>query len=737
MMIKFHEQAREFHLQNQWISYVIRIFESGRAGNLYFGKMITDREDFSHLLPFGDPAMAVYPGQGDDGMSLQHIRLEYPVYGTGDFRQPAIEICQENGSRITEFFYERHRITSGKKKLEGLPASYVEDETEAETLELMLKDKVCSVRLILSYTIYRDYPVICRNTQVIHEGEKKVRLERVFSASLDLPDADYEMVQLSGAWSRERHIKTRKIQQGFQGVSSMRGCSSAEHNPFIALKRPFTTEDQGEAIGFSLVYSGNHMEQVEVDTNHMTRVLTGIHPDTFSWLLSPGESFQSPEAVIMYSDCGMNGLSQSFHRFFRNRLASGYWRDRVRPVLVNNWEATEAAFTEEQILKLGEKAKELGIELLVLDDGWFGGREDDTKGLGDWYVTNFQKLPEGITGLSRKVKAMGLKFGLWFEPEMVNLDTDLYRAHPEWTLKTPERPMSKGRNQYVLDFSNEQVVDYIYGLMEKVIGDAEIDYVKWDMNRYISECYSSCHQAEDQGKIFHKYILGVYRLYERLTARFPEILFESCASGGARFDPGMLHYAPQAWTSDDTDAIERLKIQYGTSLVYPVSSMGAHVSAVPNQQTGRMTSFKLRTDTAMFGAFGYELDLNALTEEELSQIKKDIQFVKDHRRLIQFGTFYRILSPFEGDEAAWMVVSEDKKEALVACFRLLGEPNKGWDRLYLKGLEKMTPYVINGDESRFFYGDELMNAGVPLGHTGPRESDLDFTSRLFYLKAAE
>lgn len=374
----------------------------------------------------------------------------------------------------------------------------------------------------------------------------------------------------------------------------MRGASSAEHNPFLALKRATATEDLGEVFGFSLVYSGNHLDQVEVDTNDITRIQLGIHPDTFEWNMGPGEEFQTPEAVMVYSDRGMNRMSQVYHRLYGTRLVRGYWRDRARPILINNWEATEMNFTEESVLKIASAGKELGIELFVLDDGWFGGRENDSIGLGDWYVTNYNKLPGGITGLSEKVEALGMTFGLWFEPEMVNKGTDIYKKHPEWIICAPGRKASPSRNQYVLDFANAEVVDYIYGLMDKVLSEASISYVKWDMNRYITECYSNSLTAQDQGKVFHKYILGIYDLYERLTNRFPEILFESCSSGGGRFDPGMLYYAPQAWTSDNTDAMERIKIQYGTSMVYPVSAMGAYVSAVPNQQIGRITPIETR-----------------------------------------------------------------------------------------------------------------------------------------------
>ena len=445
---------------------------------------------------------------------------------------------------------------------------------------------------------------------------------------------------------------------------------------------------------------------------------------------------------MVYSDRGLNGMSQAFHSLYRARLARGYWRDRPRPILINNWEATYFDFDEQKILQIVRTAKRLGIELFVLDDGWFGKREDDHSSLGDWYP-NLEKLPDGIAGIAKKVAAEGMKFGLWFEPEMVNKDSNLYREHPDWILSTPGRHISHGRNQYILDFSRAEVVDAIYGQMEKILEDAPISYIKWDMNRCMSEVYSHTASAADQGKVMHQYILGVYRLYEKLTGRFPEILFESCASGGSRFDPGLLYYAPQAWTSDDTDAVERCKIQYGTSLVYPVSSMGSHVSAVPNHQVLRNTSLKMRADVAYFGTFGYELNPNSLTEAEREAIKKQTAFMKEHRSLIQYGTFYRLQSPFAGNEMAWMVVSEDKKEAIVGWYRFLEPINIGYRSVRLQGLDPKLPYQISNMEMAL-YGDELMQAGLIVSDVASGQNpeqyngeNGDFQSRLYLLKAKE
>ncbi|MBU9711598.1 alpha-galactosidase [Evansella tamaricis] len=737
MAIVFHEESKEFHIYNNEVSYIIKILENNQLGNLYYGKRLRDRNTFAHLLQGDLKPLSAYVFENDYKLSLQHTKQEYPSYGTTDFRYPAFEIKQENGSRVTNFEYHSHKIFAGKKKLDGLPATYVEEQTEATTLEITLYDSLINTEIVLSYSIYENRPVITRNTRFIHKGNSKVILTRTMSAAVDLPDSDFEMVHLAGAWSRERHVKVRKLEQGTQGIHSMTGTSSADHNPFIALKRPNTDETNGEVYGFSFIYSGNHLEQVEVDTFDRTRVLIGIHPDTFEWPLEDGEEFQTPEVVMVYSSQGLNKMSQSFHNLYRSRLARGYWREKPRPTVINNWEATEMDFTVEKILSIASAGKELGAELFVLDDGWFGSRNHDKAGLGDWYVTNFNKLPEGITGLANKVDEMGLKFGLWFEPEMVNKDSDLYRNHPDWIISTPNRRSSPSRNQYVLDFSRKEVVDYIYGLMEKVLSESKISYVKWDMNRYITECFSNDKTAEDQGKTFHKYVLGVYSLYERLIARFPYILFESCSSGGARFDPGILYYAPQGWTSDDTDAVERLKIQYGTSFVYPVSSMGAHVSAVPNHQVGRITPIETRANVAYFGAFGYEMDLNTLSVEEKEKVKDQIEFYKSHRELLMNGTFYRHLSPFEGQVTAWSVVAEDKSKAIVGYYKVLNVPNDSWKRLKLQGLDPNKQYSLNGNPSRIHYGDELMQVGIIIEDKDFCANAGDFSSAIFVLKEIE
>lgn len=738
MPIIFHKNTKEFHLYNNEISYIFCILRNGQPGQIYYGRKIKDRESFQHLIEYSMRDMAPCTYEGDRTFSMEYLKQEYPSYGHGDMREPAYEILQEDGSRITEFTFEDYVILKGKRKLEGLPAVYTESDEEAETLEIYLRDRVMNTKIILSYTIFENLPVIIRNTRFVHEGESSIVLERAMSLNLDLPDDRYEMVELTGAWARERYVKTAPLHEGIQAIYSMRGHSSHQFNPFFALKRPETTEDAGEAIGISLVYSGNFLGQTAVDTFGVARAMIGIHPEGFSWTLKKGETFQTPEAVLVYSGEGLGKMSRTFHRLYRKRLARGYWRDRVRPVVINNWEATFMDFTEDKILKFAETARKLGVEMMVLDDGWFGHRDDDTSSLGDWYPDP-KKLPQGIRGLAEKIENMGMKFGLWIEPEMVNKDSRLYEEHPDWVINVPYRHACHGRNQFVLDFSKEEVVDYIGDQISGILRNAPVSYIKWDMNRSISEAFSQGRKAEEQGKLFHRHILGIYRLYERLTSEFPEVLFESCASGGARFDPGMLYYAPQCWTSDNTDAVERLRIQYGTSFVYPLSSMGCHVSEAPNQQTFRNTPLSTRAETAYFGCFGYEMDLDTLTEEEKEEVKEQIQYYKRIRKLIMEGTFYRLISPFEGDEAAWMVVSEDKRHALAGYYRMRQPANAPLKRLTLKGLDPDVRYQIR-ETGLEAYGDELMRAGMAIsdyasGIREKKERQGDYQSRLFELTA--
>jgi alpha-galactosidase len=741
VLIEWDGTARQFHLRNDHVSYVLRIHESGVPGALYFGPALAAGRSYRHLPP-GE-------FRGFSNRVGEPIPLDVPTPGSGDFRVPALVVEGADGSTVLELAYREHRIVAGKPPIPGLPATYAEADDEAQTLELLLADEPSGLEVRLQYTIFRDLPAIARSARIRNGGRARARVTTAMSASLDLPDAGWELVQLSGAWARECQVRTRRLVAGRQSVGSIRGASSHHHNPFVVLRRPATTEAQGEAIGLSLVYSGNFLAEAEVDPYQTARVRIGINPEGFAWALEPGEEFATPEAVLVHSDRGLGAMSDAYHRLYRDRLARGSWRDRPRPVLLNNWEGTYFDFTEDRLVAIAEVARDLGIELFVLDDGWFGARDDDTTSLGDWVVDR-RKLPNGIDGLARRIVDLGLGFGLWIEPEMVSARSNLFEAHPEWAIGVPGRARTESRQQLVLDMSRPEVVDHLFGALSAVLGSAPISYVKWDMNRNITEPWSAGLPADRQGELFHRYILGVYELYRRLTDAFPDILFESCAGGGGRFDPGMLAFAPQAWTSDNTDAVERLSIQWGTSLAYPLSSMSAHVSAVPNHQVGRITPLATRAAVAFFGVFGYELDSTALTKEERREVADQVAFYKRHRDVLQRGRFVRLVGPFDGDgnETAWMAVSPDARHAVVGWYQVLNRPAPGPGRLRLRGLDPSVTYRVstwpdrddgparaNAGERG---GDELIHAGLSLGlHRDEAKAQGDFVARLFVLEAVE
>jgi alpha-galactosidase len=731
--IEWRPDDRQLHLRSERLSYVVGVLEDGSLGHRYLGAPLGGDRSYRHLGPGEFRGFANRVGAP--------VALEYPVTGTGDFRIPALAATTADGSSVLQLAYAGHEIRRGKPGLDGLPATYVESEHEAATVDVLLRDDPSGLELRLRYTIFSEVAAVTRSVRVRNAGSAAIRLETVMSASLDLPDADWTLVHLSGAWARERHPVVRRLAPGNQSVSSRRGASSHQHNPFLALARPSSTEEHGDVLGVSLVYSGNFLAEVEVDSFDTARLRVGIEPETFSWLLEPGAEFQAPEAVMAWSGTGFGGLSDTYHSLFRGRLARGSWRDRPRPVLINNWEATYFGFDEPKLLEIANAARDLGMELLVLDDGWFGKRDDDTTSLGDWFVDR-RKLPDGVDGLARKVEAIGLRFGLWIEPEMISERSRLFEEHPEWAIGVPGRPRTPSRQQFVLDLSRTEVVDHVFGVLSEVLGSAPISYVKWDMNRNITEPWSPSLPPDRQGEFFHRYILGVYDLYRRLTTAFPEILFESCAGGGGRFDPGILAFAPQGWTSDDTDAVERLRIQWGTSIVYPQSSMGAHVSAVPNHQVGRVTSLSARAAVAFFGAFGYELDPTSFTDDERREVAEQVAFYKGWRDLFQFGRFVRLQSPFEGDgnETAWMVVADGARTAIVAHYRVLNRPTgrAGW--LRLRGLDPSRTYRVSSWPEPAPTpirrgGDDLMGAGLALA--APSAADGDFTARVFVLESEE
>lgn len=741
MPIEWNADTREFHLRNDLVSYVGRVLENQWLGHVYFGRPLAGGRSYANL------AQGEFYGFSNRLGTPQP--LEAPTAGSGDFRVPAIGIDLADGSSVLDLRYARHRISPGKPALPGLPATYVEAGGEAETLEIVLDDAIAGIEVTLLYTIYRNRPVIVRSARIANAGASPAVVRCAMSAALDLPDADWQLVQLSGNWARERHVVRTPLRPGRQSVSSNRGSSSHQQNPFVALVRSTTTEEHGEAIGLSLAYSGNFLAEADVDSYSTTRVRIGINPEGFSWQLEPGATFAVPEAILGYSADGLGSLSEGYHRLFRERLARGTWRDRSRPVVLNSWEAAYFSFDQERLEAIASAAADLGVEMFVLDDGWFGQRDDDTTSLGDWQPDP-RKLPGGLEPLARRVEAMGLRFGLWIEPEMISRRSRLFEAHPDWAIGIPSRPRTESRSQLVLDMSRPEVVDYLTGTLSEVLGSAPVTYVKWDMNRVMTEPYSTTLPPWRQGEFAHRYMLGLYELYDRITRAFPGILFESCAGGGGRFDPGLLAYAPQGWTSDDTDAIERLRIQYGTSIAYPLSSMAAHVSAVPNHQVGRVTPLSTRAAVAFFGVFGYELDPTALTDEERSEVREQIAFYKRWRELFAMGRFLRLRSPFEGDgnETAWMVVDDDRKTAIVGHYRVLARPSPGPRRLTLRGLDPASTYRVEewqaGDGRTqtpavsSMGGDALMNAGLaleltvePAGMRGPG----DFRARIFVLQA--
>ncbi|ULO06779.1 alpha-galactosidase [Paenibacillus sp. 19GGS1-52] len=715
MGIFVQEDKGLFHLQSKGMSYIIELV-NGYPVHVYWGKKLRKDSNLDALLNHG----------GNTG--LDRLPQEYPQYGSGDFRNPAYQVRLQDGTRVTELCYSGYRLTGGKPALAGLPSIYVESEQEAQTLELILKDDYAKLSVILRYTIYEDSNVIARSVQLLNEGDTALQLQRALSACVDFPAGEMDMVYLAGAWAREGNLTRRRLMQGGTTIESRRGMSGHQMNPFVALAKPGTDENQGEVFGFSLVYSGSFEAEAEVDSFGTTRFTIGVSSFDFSWLLESGESFQTPEVVMVYSAEGIGEMSRTYHRLYRTRLCRGLYRDKERPILVNNWEATYFNFDTDKLESIAAEGAKLGIELFVLDDGWFGKRDADNSSLGDW-VEDLRKLPGGLADLAQRVNGHGLQFGLWVEPEMISPDSDLYRQHPDWCLHVPGRRRSELRWQLVLDYTREDVRQYIFESLSRVFSSVPVAYVKWDMNRCLTEIGSAQITPERQGETAHRYVLGLYELLERLTSKFPHILFESCCSGGGRFDPGMLYYMPQTWTSDDTDAVERLKIQYGTSLVYPISAMGAHVSAVPNHQVGRITPLSFRGDVAMSGNFGYELDLTKFTAEEKELVKEQVANYKEIRSLVQQGNLYRLQSPFEGNQTAWMFVSDDQREALVYYFRVMAVPNPPRRSLQLNGLNPELDYKLE-DSGEVYGGDRLMQVGLSLP-----DVQQDYVSGCYRLKA--
>ena len=709
MAIVYDASSKTFNLSTSKTSYVLKVLDSNHVAHVYWGKKIKAK-NLDYVLRSKNWGSFLTNTDNIDDFMLEMTPQEYPGYGSTDLRTPAVELQFSDGTSATDFRYESHNIYAGKNKLNNLPATYVEDENEAMTLELTLVDSLKNVKLILSYSVFEEFDAITRSVKIINESNEDVNINRVLSANVDFRDSDYELLQLSGAWARERHIIRKEIRSGSQSIESRRGSSSHAQNPFMALVRKDTTEQHGEVYGFSLIYSGNFLANVEVDMYENARAQIGINPFDFTWLLKSKEEFTAPEAVLVYSNEGLTGMSHIYNCLYGKRLCKGKYRDEVRPILINNWEATYFDFNETKIKEIAREATNLGMELFVLDDGWFGKRDDDNSSLGDWFV-NEEKLKGGLNKLATEINEMGLQFGLWFEPEMVSPISELYKEHPDWCIHIPGRNRSEARRQLILDYSREDVCNYIIEKISEVLSSAPISYVKWDMNRNMSEIGSAKLPANRQREVAHRYILGLYKVLEEITTRFPEVLFESCSGGGGRFDPGMLYYMPQTWTSDNTDAIERLKIQFGTSMVYPNASIGCHVSAVPNHQVDRITPIETRGVVAMSGNFGYELDITKLPESEKEIIKEQVKLYKEIRETIQFGKCYRLSSPFENNDIAWMFISKDCEEIIVSFVRTLAKPNSKFISLKLVGLDESSKYEILG-ENIIVGGDELMNIGL-------------------------
>lgn len=728
MGIYFDQEKQQFHLFNEEISYIMELENQEYLIQVYYGARINkfyqkapypkmDRSSFS-------PNPANWPNRD---FSLDTVLQECPGQGAGDYREPLFEITYPDGTKATQFKYEAHEISKGKPKLTGLPATYVVDSEEAETLTIHLIDSIRQVKASLSYTIYEKRSVIAKSISYENLGEEPIYLNRALSACLDFPDGNFDSIQMPGSWAREKQLKRDSLSMGIHTLDSKRGASSTHQQPFMALARPETTEQTGEVYGFHFIYSGNFQITTEVDTYQQTRVLVGINSYDFSWKLDAREVFQAPEVVIVYSNAGLNGMSQTFHHLYRERLARGEHQFKERPVLINNWETTYFDFNEEKLVALTEKAKDLGVELFVLDDGWFGERNDDTTSLGDW-IENTEKLPNGLKGLADKIKKQGLKFGLWFEPEMISEKSLLFKEHPDWHIHVADYPASQGRNQLVLDFSRKEVREEIKRQLMNILSSVPIDYIKWDMNRNMTEMGSVTAKPDQQMETAHRYILGLYEVLEELTTKFPHILFENCSGGGGRYDPGMTYYMPQSWASDNTDAVERLKIQYGTSLIFPPVMTCAHLSESPNHQVGRITETTMRADVAMAANLGIMLNLERESEADISLVKEKIAWYQAHRKLLQFGDFYRLMSPFESQYTAWLFVDTEKEHAILFFYQILNEASKPFVKLKLQGLDSTKVYQIN-DES--FSGDELMNFGLYLN----QDLSGDFKSKIIELNS--
>ena len=724
MPIVYNERARTLTLQTLHTTYQMKIGPYGVLLHTYYGSKV-ERGDMSALWPACDRGFSGNPGDAgaDRTFSLDTLPQEFGSCGVGDFRVPAVVVEQADGSQAADFRYRSHEIRMGKYGLPGLPALFAERD-QAETLTVVLEDVTGACRLTLTYAILPALDVITRTAALTNLGDGALRVRKLASASLDLPFGPWELLHFHGRHAMERIAEREKLGHGVTSFGSLRGTSSHQHSPTVLLAAPETTEEFGPCLAMSLVYSGGFLAQAEVDQQDMTRALLGVQSQGFCHTLQRDETFQAPEAVLSWSGHGFSELSHHLHDAVRDHLTRGKFAHSARPVLINSWEACFFDFTADTLVELAQRAAPLGIDLLVMDDGWFTDRPDDHGGLGDWVVDE-KKLPGGLAPLCERVNAAGLDLGIWVEPEMVSENTALYRDHPDWALSIPGRAPCRSRSQLVLDLSRREVVDYLFDKLSAILDSAPIPYVKWDMNRSLSDVWSAALPPERQGEVPHRYVLGLYDLLERLTARFPDVLFEGCSGGGGRFDLGMLYYTPQIWCSDDTDAVERLTIQYGTSFVFPASAVGAHVSICPNQQTGRTVPLDTRAAVAMCGTFGYELDPAELTEEERSRVAEQVKTYKSLQPLLFEGDYYRLTDPAKNELAACQFVSKDRSESLVVLVHTDAHANPVPLHVRLRGLDPAAVYELDGTDCG---GDQLMHAGftpaLPFG---------EYESRMLHL----
>lgn len=709
MAIVLDEKKSLYTLQTKNSMYQMKVDAVGVLLHTYYGKR-TEVFDYSYLITYKDRGFAGNPYDvgRDKTYSLETLPQEYSCFGSGDYRASALKIRYHMGARALELRFVSHEIIPGKYAIPGLPAIYANEDNKADTLVITLKDDVGGVYVQLYYGVMEDLDVITRAVRIQNKAEYPIYLERALSMCIDYQYGNFDLLTFYGKHLMERKLSRAHIHHGIQSVGSVRGTSSHHYNPFFVIADRAATETQGECYGFSFLYSGDFLAEAEYDQVNQTRVLMGIHPDNFEFELMPGAEFWAPEVAMVYSDAGFEKMSHVYHRAYRNNLCRGKYKKARRPVLINNWEGTYFDFTGDKLVQMAEEASKLGVELFVMDDGWFGKRDSDDSGLGDWYV-NEKKLGCTLAELSDRIHNFGMKFGIWFEPECISEDSDLYREHSDWAFIIPGRKPMRGRYQLVLDFSRQEVRDHIFDQMCKVLDHAKVEYLKWDFNRSISDIYSAVLPANRQGEIAHRYVLGLYEFLEKLGKRYPDMLIEGCSGGGGRFDAGMLYYAPQIWCSDDTDAIERLKIQYGTSFCYPISTVGSHVSACPNHQTGRTTPLETRATVAMAGTFGYELDPMKLTEDEKDQIRNQIQTFKGYYDLIQNGIYHRLTNPFVDQVYnAWEFSSEDGSEALVSIVATKIYANEAPIYIKLRGLQEDKFYLMDGKR---YLGGALMYAG--------------------------